>query len=179
MDRKELESKKISDLRVIAQTIGIENPENYKKPELINLITGGSSPEIKDDGAELKSEKREANQKGRRKRTTIELNSESTLFSDAKKNDKVEAIENEVVVTNESLVEEVVNEVISSTDEKKEVETPVRPTTKPGVKPGPKTPYKPKPGVKPNPKAEKKSNIPDWLTFDELGLNILWYENHE
>jgi hypothetical protein len=54
----------------------------------------------------------------------------------------------------------------------KEVETPVRPTTKPGVKPGPKTPYKPKPGVKPNPKAEKKSNIPDWLTFDELGLTF-------
>lgn len=123
MDRKELESKKISDLRVIAQTIGIENPENYKKPELINLITGVSTPEVKIVGEELKSEKSEANQKGRRKRTANETINEPTLFSNEIK-DNAESIENEVVVKNENPVEEVVSEVISSTDEKKEVETP-------------------------------------------------------
>ncbi|MFM7682131.1 MAG: transcription termination factor Rho [Bacteroidota bacterium] len=123
MDRKELESKKISDLRVIAQTIGIANSENYKKPELISLITGESSPEIKDDGAELKSEKSDLGQKGKRKRTTTETITESTLFSD-ENNDKVESIENEVLVNNENPLEEVVNEVISSTDEKKDVEGP-------------------------------------------------------
>lgn len=44
----------------------------------------------------------------------------------------------------------------------------------PGTKPKqPKTPYKPKPGPKPDPKAEKRKNdIPDWLSFDELGIDF-------
>ncbi|MFZ9586637.1 MAG: Rho termination factor N-terminal domain-containing protein, partial [Crocinitomicaceae bacterium] len=40
MDRKTLESKKISDLRTIAQTLGLENFESLKKPEIINKIMG-------------------------------------------------------------------------------------------------------------------------------------------
>jgi len=43
----------------------------------------------------------------------------------------------------------------------------------PGTKPKqPKTPYKPKPGPKPDPKARRKSDMPDWLTFDELGIEF-------
>ena len=42
------------------------------------------------------------------------------------------------------------------------IKTPTKPN-----KPG--TPYKPK--VKPAPKA-KKSDLPDWLTFDELGIEF-------
>ncbi len=38
MDIKELESKKLSDLRVIAQTLGIENAETLKKSEIINQL---------------------------------------------------------------------------------------------------------------------------------------------
>jgi hypothetical protein len=38
MDIKELESKKLSDLRVIAQTLGIENAENLKKSEILNQL---------------------------------------------------------------------------------------------------------------------------------------------
>lgn len=57
-------------------------------------------------------------------------------------------------------------------DEQREVETPVRPGIKTPTKPSkPSTPYRPKPGPKKAPKAEKK-NIPDWLTFDELGINF-------
>ena len=58
-----------------------------------------------------------------------------------------------------------------------------RTITTPGVKPGkrPGTPYAPKPGPKKNPKAEKglkkphrakKGNIPDWLSFNKLGLEL-------
>jgi len=37
----------------------------------------------------------------------------------------------------------------------------------------PSTPYKPKPGPKPDPKARKrKGDMPDWLTFDELGIDF-------
>ena len=40
MDRITLDNKKIADLRVIAQTLGIANVETLKKPDLINLIIG-------------------------------------------------------------------------------------------------------------------------------------------
>lgn len=54
----------------------------------------------------------------------------------------------------------------------REVETPVRPDVDtPTVPKTPKTPYRPKPGPKKNPKA-KSDELPDWLTFDELGLNF-------
>jgi transcription termination factor Rho len=43
MDKKELESKKLPDLREIAKSIGIENVENLKKTELIAVIAGGFS----------------------------------------------------------------------------------------------------------------------------------------
>ena len=48
-----------------------------------------------------------------------------------------------------------------------------RTITTPGIKPGtkPRTPYRPKPGPKKNPKA-KKGEMPDWLTFDELGIDF-------
>jgi len=43
----------------------------------------------------------------------------------------------------------------------------------PGTKPKqPKTPYKPKPGPKPDPKAGREGDMPDWLTFDELGIEF-------
>ena len=54
-----------------------------------------------------------------------------------------------------------------------ETGTKTKPTTKPGTKPTtkPGTPFSPKPGPNPAPKA-KKSRIPDWFTFDKLGLKI-------
>ncbi|MEN9302202.1 MAG: hypothetical protein RL264_631 [Bacteroidota bacterium] len=44
MDRKTLETKKLSDLRVIAATIGITDAENLKKAELISKIVGEEAP---------------------------------------------------------------------------------------------------------------------------------------
>ena len=35
----------------------------------------------------------------------------------------------------------------------------------------PKIPYKPLPGPKTRPKA-RKGDMPDWLTFDKLGINL-------
>jgi hypothetical protein len=54
----------------------------------------------------------------------------------------------------------------------REVETPVRPDVDTPTKPKkPGTPYRPKPGPKKNPKAEK-GDMPDWLSFDELGIDF-------
>ena len=51
---------------------------------------------------------------------------------------------------------------------------PTKPTTKPGTKnppkPAPFDPFKPKPGVNPKPKAKNK--MPEWLKFNNLGLNL-------
>ena len=53
---------------------------------------------------------------------------------------------------------------------KEKERTKVTPGTKPKT---PSTPYKPKPGPKPDPKARKrKGDMPTWLTFDELGINL-------
>jgi transcription termination factor Rho len=113
MDRKELESKKISDLRVIAQTVGIENPQDHKKPELINLIVG--DVESKD---QLKFEEQSAEvvqpySKGKRKRKTIDSTDESTLFSVTKseENKEIQSVEPQPV---NELKEEAVNEFIET-----------------------------------------------------------------
>ena len=44
MDQKELENKKISDLRIIAETLGLSVSETLKKAELISAIMKGSTP---------------------------------------------------------------------------------------------------------------------------------------
>ena len=56
----------------------------------------------------------------------------------------------------------------------REVETPVRPDVDTPTKPSkPGTPYRPKPGPKKNPKADMDDvDMPNWLSFDELGLNF-------
>ena len=59
----------------------------------------------------------------------------------------------------------------------REVETPVRPDVDTPTKPSkPGTPYRPKPGPKKNPKAGTDDmmdvDMPNWLSFDELGLNF-------
>lgn len=55
--------------------------------------------------------------------------------------------------------------------ENRELEVPVKPGTKTPTKPDKDSPYKPKPGPKKKPKA-KKGDMPDWLSFDELGINL-------
>ena len=55
--------------------------------------------------------------------------------------------------------------------ENRELEVPVKPGTKTPTKPDKDSPYKPKPGPKKKPKA-RKGDIPDWLSFDEIGINI-------
>ncbi len=83
MDRKTLETKKISDLRVIAESVGIENASEYKKAELINKLVGEEKPtessnkvEVLDKVAptlfEESSEAKDEN-KAKRKRKTVIL----------------------------------------------------------------------------------------------------------
>ena len=77
MDRKELEGKKLSDLRVIAESIGIEKVATLKKPDLINVIIQGaqvSQDDIKNEGPV--PVKTDSNNGPKRKRIRIEQKTE-------------------------------------------------------------------------------------------------------
>ena len=79
MDRKALEEKKLADIRVIANTIGLENYENYKKEELISLIMGNVNSEESNSDT-IVSEQVENSltetTKGKRPRKSIKENEE-------------------------------------------------------------------------------------------------------
>ena len=108
MDRKTLETKKISDLRVIAETIGIENASVYKKAELINLLMGEDKPVDKSNKVDVQqnsiptlfeetTENKDDN-KSKRKRKTIIVEapiteSKPVLFEE--KQEIVEEVETE------------------------------------------------------------------------------------
>ena len=68
----------------------------------------------------------------------------------------------------DNLEEEIDFEVPTMMPGTKEKE---RTITKPGTKPDKDSPYKPKPGPKKKPKA-KKCDMPDWLSFDEIGIKL-------
>jgi transcription termination factor Rho len=77
MDKKELEGKKLSDLRIIAQTVGLPNAENLKKNEIIDLLTGSSSEESAAPAA--------APERAKRKRVEkTEESAQPELFSEEK-----------------------------------------------------------------------------------------------
>lgn len=88
MDKKDLESKKLSDLRVIAAAAGIENADTYKKAELINQLTGKASEPVAvaEPVAEASSET--SDDKPKRKRTRVEKveigKKQPSLFSEEK-----------------------------------------------------------------------------------------------
>ena len=85
MDKSELESRKLLELKELANTLGIEGAEKMKKAELIDKITEGDSGESKP--------------KPKRKRKKVmteetaekpaEENTQPSLFEENKKEDKV------------------------------------------------------------------------------------------
>ena len=116
MDKKELEGKKLSDLRVIATTIGIDQAESLKKAELIERIIG-STP----------SDSGEAESKKRRPRVSKTENTEATdLFSDVTKTavneTEVDSPEKSGSKKNSNVnkVDEVISEEVSSQVEKQD-----------------------------------------------------------
>ncbi|NBX80632.1 MAG: transcription termination factor Rho, partial [Flavobacteriales bacterium] len=130
MDRKTLETKKISDLRVIAESLGIEQISDYKKAELINKIMGDEAPvitkvkESKKEAAHLDLfaevpvntetfESKEDAGKGKRKRKTVIVEEKVVVEKPLKFTKKEQIVEAEVkeeetpIVTPEVTQEEV------------------------------------------------------------------------
>lgn len=80
MDKNELEGKKLSDLKVIAISIGIQNAETLKKNELIAAISAGSASE-EDSNSEDKP------RRGRPRKTVVissETSAQASLFKEEK-----------------------------------------------------------------------------------------------
>jgi transcription termination factor Rho len=86
MDKKDLERKKLSDLREIAKTIGISDADSLKRPELLSMILGGASTVGKVvAAAETPSEIEEtvvSQDKPHRKRIRREEAPQPSLFSE-------------------------------------------------------------------------------------------------
>ncbi|MFN5149257.1 MAG: transcription termination factor Rho [Flavobacteriia bacterium] len=88
MDKKDLESRKLSDLREIAKSIGIENAENLKKSELIMAITGDSPSSINNNDEDSRPKRK------RIKADAADVNSEqASLFSDEVKTEALSSSE--------------------------------------------------------------------------------------
>jgi hypothetical protein len=81
--------------------------------------------------------------------------------------------EMDIAAYDDTVSDEFANDQSAGYFEMPEADMPSIAPSKPGIKTPtkpnkPGTPYKPK--VKPAPKAEKK--VPEWLSFDELGINF-------
>lgn len=115
MDRKTLESKKISDLRTIAQSAGIENAESMKKPDIINLLMGGEESAASETAsAEVEEHKKPKSVKTSKE--TSEVPSEKTERTERKP--RVRQTVDSVAETKENDEEKsVVKEEESSTTE--------------------------------------------------------------
>lgn len=110
MDKKELQSKKLPELKDLAKAIGIEGTEKLKKSELIDAISDSgdskNNSSIEDDSTSSKPKRK------RKRVITEDGGQQNTLFAaatasiEAKKN-----LENEV-------------EEVKTVEEKKEIETP-------------------------------------------------------
>lgn len=84
MDLKELESKKLPDLREIAKTSGIARVESYKKADLINLILNGGSSSSKEE-TPVSDDSAPSSSESKRKRVRVVVQKEApSLFSTPK-----------------------------------------------------------------------------------------------
>jgi len=131
MDKKDLESKKLSDLRVIAVAAGIENADTYKKAELINQLTGNASdvssaPVKTEITPEVSTESSE--DKPKRKRTRVEKveigKKQPSLFSEEKISVVAEPVE--IVEDKALIIEAKAPEVVAPAAEEVKAEAPVK-----------------------------------------------------
>ena len=82
MDVKDLEGKKLPDLREIAKSLGMKKVESYKKADLIEAIAGQSTQASTDSSETSSDNTSEEKTKRKRVRVKSEDNKEQTeLFS--------------------------------------------------------------------------------------------------
>ena len=93
MDRKSLQEKKISDLKIIAQSIGIEIKESIRKNDLINLIVGDTVDTDDNVKSTQNNQVAEASSKTKTSKDTM-LNTEQSLPNEIEKTDHKNRLSN-------------------------------------------------------------------------------------
>jgi len=125
MDIKELESKKLSDLRVIAQTLGIENAESLKKSEIINQLNQLNK---QDETSESKIESENKTIKRGRK-PVVKTSEEVSLFTEVNtentvtENQPEKKVRKRLSENNENLSSATENKVTNTTEVNKTEDT--------------------------------------------------------
>ncbi len=107
MDQNELENKKLSDIRAIAESLGISNVLNLKKTELINAIVGqDKDSESTSENAPKEPIETPAIGRERRPRKTIEEAAKSSIPAMPKMEEKSQQDE-QVILSFEPAAEEI------------------------------------------------------------------------
>ena len=107
MDQNELENKKLSDIRAIAESLGISNILNLKKTELINAIVGqDKDSESTSENAPKESIETPAIGRERRPRKTIEETSKPSIPAMPKMEEKSQQDE-QASISFEPVAEEI------------------------------------------------------------------------
>ncbi len=90
MKKEELANKKLTELRIIAKTIGLKKIESFRKSELIDEIVKGGDAETPNTQNEKNKETKTVDVKGKRPRKKIERSAPtpSTQKNDAEANKK-------------------------------------------------------------------------------------------
>lgn len=119
MNLKDLETKKLSDLRQIATLAGIENAENLKKPELLNAFAALSS-ETETNEVPAEAEAKETEDKGKRKRIIKKVSEAESTPAETLSTDLFSIAEE---TTPELSQAETKNEIVEDPNAEKEVKT--------------------------------------------------------
>ena len=98
MNKSELQSKKIADLREIAKAAGISNADELKKPEIINLLVGSQD----NDAKETSSEDSERPKRRRKRVVQEDENEQPELFDKENKGTEEKAPEKKVTAEKET-----------------------------------------------------------------------------
>ena len=107
MDQNELENKKLSDIRAIAESLGISNILNLKKTELINAIVGqNQDTESTSENSPVKPIETPAIGRERRPRKTIEEAAKSSIPAMPKMEEKSQR-DKQVILSFEPVAEEI------------------------------------------------------------------------
>ncbi len=127
MDQNELENKKLSDIRAIAESLGISNILNLKKTELINAIVGqNQDTESTSENSPVKPIETPAIGRERRPRKTVEETAKSSIPAMPKVEEKSQRDE-QVILSFEPAAEEIaepqeIEEIQPTIDKTSEVE---------------------------------------------------------
>jgi len=129
MDKKDLESKKLPDLKEIAKTIGLKNFETLKKADLVNAILNDTplkaKPKVKSVAKAIPTAETATDNKPKRARTIKKIVVKEEVQTNLFEKDKVETVIPETAIVPEAEKVETILENKATTEIPEAIEIPV------------------------------------------------------